>query len=108
MKTAAVMKPIVLNRPTGQALAPIRPLGTDRSVRRASTFAGVGLLAMSVLSALGYLVAVKGLVAPGNATRTSTNLAAHKGLFGFGILSLYAVAALDVLVAWPCTVCSSQ
>ena len=69
------------------------------SIRKASTTAGVGLLAMSVLSAFGYLVAVKGVLAPANAARTSTNLAGHEGLFGFGILSLYVVAALDVVVA---------
>src|ERR1022692_3976350 len=72
----------------------------NRSIRKASTTAGVGLLAMSVLSALGYLVAVKGLVAPGNAAQTARNIAGHEGLFRFGILSLYAVAALDVVVAW--------
>ena len=55
---------------------------------------------MSVLSAFGYLVAVKGLVVPGNASRTSTNLAGHEGLFRFGIVSLYLVAVLDVVVAW--------
>ena len=54
---------------------------------------------MSVLSAFGYLLAVKGVVAPANAARTSTNLAGHERLFGFGILSLYVVAALDVVVA---------
>ncbi len=101
MKTAAVMRSTVLDRPTKRALAPTASMpGTSRSVRKASAFAGFGLLAMSVLSAFGYLVAVKELVVPGNATRTSTNLAAHTGLFGSGILSLYVVAALDVLVAW--------
>ncbi len=54
---------------------------------------------MSVLSAFGYRVAVKGVLVPANAARTSTNLAGHEGLFGFGILSLYVVAALDVVVA---------
>jgi hypothetical protein len=73
---------------------------TNRSIRKSSTTAGVGLLAMSVLSAFGYLVAVKGLVVPGNAARTATNIAGHKNLFRFGILSLYLVAALDVVVAW--------
>lgn len=68
--------------------------------RRPITIAGVGLLAMSVLSAFGYLVAVKGLVVPGSAARTSRNIADHEGLFRFGILSLYLVAALDVVVAW--------
>jgi len=69
-------------------------------IRQASTTAGVGLLAMSVLSAFGYAVAVKGLAVPGNAARTATNIADHQGLFRLGILSLYLVAALDVIVAW--------
>ncbi len=72
---------------------------TNHSVCKATTTSGAGLLAMSVLSAFGYLLAVKGVVAPANAARTSTNLAGHEGLFGFGILSLYLVAALDVVVA---------
>jgi hypothetical protein len=71
-----------------------------QSIRQASTIAGVGLLLMSVLSAFGYLVAVKGLVVPGNAARTANNITGHEGLFRLGILSLYLVAALDVVVAW--------
>ncbi len=55
---------------------------------------------MSVLSAFGYLVAVKGLEVPGNAARTAANIAGHEGMFRFGILSLYLVAVLDVVVAW--------
>ena len=73
---------------------------TGRSVRQASIAAGVGLLVMAVLSGFGYLVAVKGVVVPANAARTSTNLAGHEGLFRCGILSLYLVAALDVVVGW--------
>jgi hypothetical protein len=72
----------------------------SHSIRKASTTAGVGLLAMSVLSAFGYLVAIKGLVVPASAARTSTNLTGHENLFRFGILNLYLVAALDVVVAW--------
>src|SRR5664280_2850225 len=73
---------------------------TNNSIRKASATAGVGLLAMSVLSAFGYLVAVKGLVVPTSAARTARNITGHEGLFRFGILSLYVVAALDVVVAW--------
>jgi len=73
---------------------------TKLSMRTATTVAGVGLLAMSVLSALGYLVAVKGLVVPGDAARTAKNVADHENTFRFGILSLYLVAILDVVVAW--------
>ncbi len=72
----------------------------NHSIRKASTTAGVGLLLMSVLSAFGYVVAVKGLVVPGNAAQTAGKLAGHEDLFRFGILSLYLVVALDVVVAW--------
>jgi len=77
-----------------------RAMHATPSIRKASTMAGLGLLLMSVLSAFGYLVAVKGLVVPGNAARTAKGIAGHKGLFQFGILSLYLVAVLDVVVAW--------
>ncbi|HEY5271887.1 MAG TPA: DUF4386 family protein [Acidimicrobiales bacterium] len=70
------------------------------SVRRASITAGAGLLLMSVLSGFGYFVAVKGLTMSGNATRTAEKIADHKDLFRFGFLSLFFVAALDVVVAW--------
>ena len=73
---------------------------TSKSVRKASTTAAAALLAMSVLSAFGYLVAVKGLVVPGNAARTARNITAHESLFRLGIVSLYLVAALDVVAAW--------
>jgi hypothetical protein len=73
---------------------------TTESIRKASCTAGVGLLLMTVLSAFGYLVAVKGLVVPGDAARTAKNIMGHEGVFRLGILSLYLVAALDVVVAW--------
>ena len=72
---------------------------TSHSVRKASTTAGVALLAMSVLSAFGYLLAVKGLVVPRNAARTARNITGHESLFRLGILSLYLVDALDVVAA---------
>ena len=73
---------------------------TSHSIRKASTTAGAALLAMSVLSAFGYLLAVKGLLVPGNAARTARNITAHESLFRLGIVSLYLVAALDVVAAW--------
>jgi hypothetical protein len=76
------------------------PATANQSTRQASTIAGVALLAMSVLSAVGYLLAVKGLVVSGSAARTAKNIAGHEALFRFGIVSLYVVAALDVVVAW--------
>ena len=88
---------------TGQAQVRSAPRhGTDASssVRKASITAGAGLLLMSVLSGIGYLIAVKGLTVPGNATRTAEKIAAHEDLLRFGIVSLFFVAALDVVVAW--------
>jgi hypothetical protein len=73
---------------------------TNRSIRKAGSIAGFGLLAMSALSAFGYLVAVKGLTVPGNAERTAKNIAGHEGMFRVGVLSLYLVTILDVVVGW--------
>jgi uncharacterized protein DUF4386 len=98
--------PISLARPDIDSQLEDTPLENDRiaetnrSIRKASTAAGVGLLVMSVLSALGYLVAIKGLTVPGNAGATARNVAGHQGLFRFGLLSLGLVGALDVVVAW--------
>lgn len=72
---------------------------TQASVRNASITAGVGLLFMSVLAASGNFVGVAGLVTPGDAARTATDVTESDGLFRFGILSLLVVIALDVVVA---------
>jgi Domain of unknown function (DUF4386) len=93
------MKTATLERSTEPTPVPSVAIA-NRSIRQATTIAGVGLLLMSVLSAFGYLVAVKGLVVPGNAARTANKIADHESLFRFGILSLYLVAALDLVVAW--------
>jgi Domain of unknown function (DUF4386) len=100
-----MMQAITQNHNGGSADASRLPAidtsaNANRSIRQAATTAGVGLLFMSVLSALGYLIAVKGLTVPGNAARTASKVEDHEGLFRFGILSLYLVAALDVVVAW--------
>jgi hypothetical protein len=55
---------------------------------------------MAALSGFGYLIAVKGLVTPGNAAKTASKISAHESLFRFGFLSLFIVAALDAVVAW--------
>jgi Domain of unknown function (DUF4386) len=71
----------------------------SQPVRHADATAGIGLLAMSALSAFGYLLAVKGLVRAADAAQTARNVAGHEGLFRLGIVSLYLVVALDVVVA---------
>jgi Domain of unknown function (DUF4386) len=71
-----------------------------RPSRQVCLVAGIGLLLMSVLAGFGYFVAIDGLVTPGDATATATDITASAGLFRFGILSLFVVIALDVVVAW--------
>jgi hypothetical protein len=69
-------------------------------VRNASLTAGIGLLLMAALSGFGYFVAVKGLVTPGDAARTATDIKGSETLFRSGIVSLFVVVVLDVIVAW--------
>jgi hypothetical protein len=71
-----------------------------RPVRHASITAGVGILLIAVLAGFGKFVAVDGLVTPGDAARTATDIMASEGLFRLGIVSLFVVVALDVVVAW--------
>jgi Domain of unknown function (DUF4386) len=72
----------------------------DRSIRAAAVVAGVGMLLMSVLAGFGNFVAVRGLVAPGDAARTAANIMGSESLFRLGVVSLFLVIALDVVVAW--------
>ena len=73
---------------------------TVNPTRNTSVVAGVGILVMAALSGFGYFVAVKGLVTPGDAARTATDIMGSETLFRFGIVSLFLVAVLDVVVAW--------
>jgi hypothetical protein len=72
----------------------------ERAIRNASVTAGVGLLLMAALSGFGYFVAIKGLVTPGDAARTASDIMGSETLFRFGIVSLFVVVVLDVVVAW--------
>lgn len=71
-----------------------------RSVRNASMTAGIALLLMSVLAGFGKFVALDGLVTPGNAAQTATDIAESDGLFRLGVASMFLVIVLDVVVAW--------
>ncbi|WP_152420005.1 DUF4386 domain-containing protein [Haloferax prahovense] len=73
---------------------------TDRLVRSASVIGGIGLLLMLVPALFGTLVVVKGLVTPGDATATALAIQDAAGAFRLGIVGLFAVAILDVIVAW--------
>ena len=81
---------------------PPTPLGrqADRPIRHASITAGAGILLIAVLAGFGKFVAVDGLVTPGDAPRTATDILASEGLFRLGVAALSVVVALDVVVAW--------
>jgi hypothetical protein len=72
----------------------------DVSQRKAAIVAGLGLLLMTVLAIFANFYVVEGLVVPGDATATATNIAENEPLFRAGICCLIVVAALDVVVAW--------
>ena len=60
----------------------------------------MGILLMAALAGFGSFAAVPGLVTDGDAAATASDIAASQGAFRFGLAALYAVVALDVLVAW--------
>ena len=77
---------------------------TDRftgiSLRTAAIVAGVGLLLMAILSPIAYLNTFQRLVNFDDAALTAQNISNSMGAFRTAILLLFAVALLDVLVAW--------
>ncbi|MCW2605486.1 MAG: hypothetical protein JWO60_179 [Frankiales bacterium] len=55
---------------------------------------------LAVLAPFGVLFAVDGLVTGGDPVQTASDIAGSEMLFRLGIVSLLAVAAIDVAVAW--------
>lgn len=86
MKTAAIEQP--------------SPPAPPWSIRSASLTSGFGLLLMSALSGFGIFVALEGLITPGNAAQTASDVMGSQALFRYGIASLFLVVVLDVVVAW--------
>lgn len=81
--------------------SPLAARGTsDRSIGMPSLIAGVALLLMSALAAVGNVVVVQGLVTPGDAATTASDILGSEGMFRLGVAMLYVVIVLDVVIAW--------
>jgi hypothetical protein len=72
----------------------------DVSLRQAAKVAGFGLLLMTLPAIFTNFFVLEGLVVPGDAAQTATNIMANELLFRLGIGSFIIVIILDVLVAW--------
>ena len=98
--TNRTRKPSTRPHPNGAVPPALPETDATRSVRGAAVTAGVALLLMSALAGFAKFVALDGLVTPGNAAQTATDIAQSDGLFRLGIVSMFLVIVLDVVVAW--------
>jgi hypothetical protein len=73
---------------------------TNRSIRQASITAGISLLALTALAVFGNFIVLEGLVTPGDAATTATDILAAEGMFRLGVVSWVLVVVLDVVIAW--------
>jgi hypothetical protein len=62
--------------------------------------AGFGLLLMFILAIFANFFVLEGLIVPGDAATTASNIMANEMLFRCGIISFIIVLILDLLVAW--------
>src|SRR5687768_10384685 len=73
---------------------------TEISLRTAAMIAGEGLLLMAILSPIAYLNIFQSLVKFDDAALTAQNILNSIGAFRTAIILLFAVAILDIVVAW--------
>lgn len=97
--------PIVTGPPADRLTTPPpfdrhREATSTRSIRRVGFTAGLALLVLAVLSAVAVLVVVDGLVTPGDAAQTATDIRASEGTFRLAVAALYVVVVLDIAAAW--------
>ena len=73
---------------------------TNSSLRNAAIVAGLGLLVMTIFAIFAQVFVIQGLIVPGDAAATASNILANEMLFRLGIFSFMIVIICDVLVAW--------
>jgi hypothetical protein len=86
------------NHQTRMAASPER--AADITLRQAALVAGLGLLLLAVLAPIANFGILQKLIVPGSVKITAENIAAAQGLFRLAIGAFFAVAILDVVVAW--------
>lgn len=72
----------------------------DRPSRKAALIAGLGYLGMLPPAIFGQFAVFQGLVVPGDAAATVSNIQANELLVRFSIVGWLIVLICDVLVAW--------
>lgn len=86
---------------TTQTITPNAGLsGTLSSPGRAARIAGVSYLLMFALAIFANFVVLEGLIEPGNAAATVSNLTESMGLYRLGLISFLTIFVLDVVIAW--------
>ena len=68
--------------------------------RHAALAAGVSYLGLFVLGLFANFFVLDGLIEPGDATATVTNIRESEGLFRAGLVGFLAIFVLDVVIAW--------
>jgi hypothetical protein len=81
---------------------PPRPstASVNRSVQQAGLIAGIGLLLLTAMAVFANFIVIEGLVTPGDAATSATDIMAAEGMFRLGIAGWFVIAALDVVIAW--------
>jgi hypothetical protein len=72
----------------------------DHSKRKLAFAAAFGLLTMAVLAPIAQFGVLATLIVPTDATATATKIAGSLGAFGGAVAAFFAVAILDVIVAF--------
>ena len=84
------------SEPKEQAVVPSPQAGW--TVRRAGVVAGAALLLIVAAAVPAYFVVIEGMITPGDAAATATEITSNEATFRLGVLAWMATAALDVVV----------
>lgn len=72
----------------------------DISLKGSAIAAGIALLLMAIIAPIANFSILQGLIEPGDAMKTVTNITENTGSFRLGIFLFVIVVLLDIIVAW--------